>query len=195
MYRTMNNIKPYIFAGLLAFFLLLTNSCDRNHNTTGWDYFPDMYYSNAYETYTENPNFPDQKTMREPVPGTVPREMIPFDYAKTIPDMERAGRDLTNPFHPTVENLERGKVAYERFCMDCHGEQGDGKGFLFTSNKYPYPPASLINDKMQQKPNGEIYHSITVGYGVMGAHGPLVRPDDRWKIILYIRNMQTRNNP
>ena len=72
--------------------------------------------------------------------------------------------------------------------MNCHGENGDGKGFLFTSGKYPYPPASLINEKVKNVPDGEIFHVITVGWGIMGAHGPLIQPDDRWKIVLYIRN-------
>jgi len=36
--------------------------------------------------------------------------------------------------------------------------------------------------------DGEIYHSITVGYGIMGAHGGMIVPEDRWKIILHIRN-------
>jgi hypothetical protein len=39
--------------------------------------------------------------------------------------------------------------------------------------------------------DGEIYHTITVGYGIMGAHGGIVRPEDRWKIILHVReNLQ-----
>ena len=75
--------------------------------------------------------------------------------------------------------------------MSCHGEQGDGQGHLFTSQRYPYPPASLVSDKVKDLKDGEIYHSITVGYGIMGAHGNMIRPEDRWKIILHIReNLQ-----
>jgi mono/diheme cytochrome c family protein len=76
---------------------------------------------------------------------------------------------------------------FQTYCKICHGEAGDGKGFLFTSGKYPYPPASLINDKMKAAPDGEIYHVITVGFGIMGAYGTQIRPDDRWKTIMYIR--------
>ncbi len=39
-----------------------------------------------------------------------------------------------------------------------------------------------------EKPDGEMYHSITVGYGIMGAHGSQIRQEDRWKVILYIRD-------
>lgn len=186
------NKQILVISSGIVLLMFLSSGCTRKRNTTGWDYFPDMYYSNAYETWAPAPVFPDGKTMREPVPGTYPREMVPFGYEKTNEDMIRAGKELTNPHLPTVENLERGKVLFDRFCLDCHGEKGDGKGYLFTSNKYPYPPASLVNQKMMNKPDGEIFHSITLGYGVMGAHGPLIRPDDRWKIILYIRNLQSR---
>jgi hypothetical protein len=31
---------------------------------------------------------------------------------------------------------------------------------------------------------------ITVGQGVMMAHGGLIRPDDRWRIVMYVRKLQ-----
>ena len=83
---------------------------------------------------------------------------------------------------------------YGAFCANCHGEKGDGKGHLFTSGVYKYPVRTLVSEEMKQRPDGEIYHSITLGFGVMGAHGFMIRPEDRWKAILYIRkNLQTQN--
>jgi len=176
---------------LAAFGLMVLGSCDRTRSSTGWDYMPDMYYSNAYESYTANPNFADGLTMRTPIEGTVPRDVEPFPYEKTDEDRILAGEALMNPWGATEENLARGKEAYEIFCLSCHGEQGNGQGFLFTSNKYPYPPADLTMDHVVDMKDGEIYHSITVGYGIMGAHGNQIRQDDRWKIILHIReNLQ-----
>jgi mono/diheme cytochrome c family protein len=148
---------------------------------------PDMYYSNAYESYTPNPNFEDNMTMRTPVEGTVPREMLPFAWENTEEDRLAAGEALVNPLESNEANLDRGREAYEIFCISCHGPAGDGQGYLFTSQRYPYPPANLISDQVKALKDGEIYHSITVGYGIMGAHGGMIRPDDRWKIILYIR--------
>jgi len=150
-----------------------------------------MYYSNAYESYTPNPNFEDNLTMRTPVKGTVPRDMEPFPWQNTPQDRIDAGNALVNPLEVTDDNVERGKKVYEIYCNSCHGEQGDGQGFLFTSKRYIYPPASLVNDKVKNLNDGEIYHSISVGYGIMGAHSSMIRPEDRWKIILHIReNLQ-----
>ena len=162
-------------------------SCDRTRSSTGWDYMPGMYYSNAYESYTPNPNFSDNMTMRLPVEGTVPREMVPFAWEKSDEDRLDAGETLINPLELTEENLRGGQAAYEVFCNSCHGPAGDGQGYLFTSERYPYPPASLISDQARELKDGEIYHSMTVGYGIMGAHGGMISPEERWKIILHIR--------
>ena len=174
-----------------GFCLLAMISCDRTRSSTGWDYMPDMYYSNAYETYAPNPNFDDGLTMRTPVEGTVPLDMVPFPWKKTDEDRISAGEALVNPLEATKENLSGGEAAYGIYCISCHAEKGDGQGFLYTSKKYPYPPSSLISEKVTALRDGEIYHTISVGYGIMGAHGGMIRQDDRWKIILHIReNLQ-----
>jgi mono/diheme cytochrome c family protein len=162
-------------------------SCDRNRNHPGWDYFPDMYYSNAYETYTPNPNFDDGSTLRMPVEGTISREQVPYPFEKTDEDMALAGERLKNPVDVNAKNLERGKEMYVRFCHLCHGEKGEGDGFLFTSGKYILPPASLTAERALNRSEGELFHSITVGFGVMGAHGSQISEIDRWKIVLYVQ--------
>jgi mono/diheme cytochrome c family protein len=190
----MRNMTNHSVNRVAALFLsvcamLFIVACDRTPEKRGWDYFPDMHYSPAYGTYSENPNFPDQKTMQKPVEGTVPVDMIPFQYEKTEEDLERAGRELNNPFSYDPENLARGEKAFMAFCSQCHGEKGDGQGVLYTSGKYLVPPTSLIEEKVRLKPDGGIYHTISAGYGVMGEHASIIRPDDRWKIILYIREV------
>ena len=185
----MNRIIP------IALLMVVALSCDRTRSSTGWDYMPDMYYSNAYETYTPNPNFEDNLTMRTPVEGTIPRHMVPFPYEKTDEERLDAGEALTNPLESSGEYLARGKEVYGIFCLSCHGPRGDGQGHLYTSGRYPYPPASLIQEKVVNLRDGEIYHSITVGYGIMGAHGSMIRPEDRWKVILYLRQNLQQQTP
>ena len=172
-----------VLLGLALFF----SACDRGANDPGWDYFPDMAYSPAYRTWSENPVLENGMTMQTPVEGTVPRHMIPFRYEATPEDQERAGRELENPVTDTPGNIERGRRAYNVYCMNCHGESGDGMGHLYTSGKYLVPPSSLTDAKIRNIPDGSIYHTISLGYGVMAEHGSLIRPDDRWKIIHFIR--------
>lgn len=181
----MNKIKYLIFLGG---FLLMLSSCDYNRRSTGWQYFDDMVTSPAYETYTPNPNFADGKTMQPPVEGTIARGMNPYPYQKTDGDRALAAKTLVNELKPTPENLERGKKEYGIYCSQCHGDKGDGQGRLYTTKKYPYPPASLLSEKMMANPDADIFHVITVGHGVMAAHGSMIKPDDRWKIAMYIKD-------
>jgi hypothetical protein len=93
----------------LVFLLMNLYSCNRNRNNPGWDYFPDMFYSTAYETNSKNPNFENGMTMRVPVPGTVPRDFTPFEYTNDPESRIKAGKELANPFLMTPETLSRGK--------------------------------------------------------------------------------------
>lgn len=183
------NLKN-LFKSIPAIALVLfLGSCDRDRNTTGWEYFDDMAHSPAYESYSPNPNFADGKTMRNPVEGTIPIGYQPYLYQKTDEDRVKAGLALVNPLEATEPNLARGKQVFTIFCSNCHGEKGDGQGYLFTSKKYPFQPGNLLSDKVRNNPEGEIFHVITVGFGVMPPHGYMIRPEDRWKAAMYIKNI------
>lgn len=165
-------------------------SCDNDRNEPGYSYFPDMEQSRSYETYSENPVLEGGVTNLMPVENTIPRGSIPYQFEKTDENRKLAGEKLQNPFSgkaPNTEVTKEGKRLYNIYCWHCHGDKGDGKGFLYTSGKYIYPPASLLADKVASNPDGEIFHVISVGFGVMGAHEGQILPEDRWKIISYVR--------
>jgi mono/diheme cytochrome c family protein len=188
---TKNNSQGKLFNTIFLVFLLLNlYSCNRDRNNPGWDYFPDMFYSTAYETNSKNLNFEDGMTMRSPVPGTVPRDFMPFQYTIDPESRILAGKELINPVRATPEALLRGKFVYTTFCIGCHGISGEGDGHLFISGLYPLKPLTLSGISAVKLKDGEIYHTITLGIRSMGAHGSQIRPEDRWKLILYIRKLQ-----
>lgn len=175
---------------LLASVLFAACSHDRNH--PGYAYMPDMYYSEPYDAYTENPVFADSITNQLPPEGSIARGQTPYPYkARSFEDQQRAGLELINPIEPNDENLAIGKVQYNIYCSNCHGDLGLGDGFLFTSEKFTIKPTPLVEDYVQSKPDGELYHVITTGSiaGLMGAHGAQIKPDDRWKVINYVRSL------
>lgn len=180
-------VKTLFLAGAV----LVLIACDRHRNHPGWDYFPDMFYSTAYETYTPNPNFRDGMTMRTPVPGTIPRGVPLSNYTLDPDSRPRAGDELTNPVPVSEEAIARGKDAYTIFCDKCHGPAGAGDGQLFSRGLYPLKPRPVIGPADTLR-DGEIFHTITLGFGSMGAHGQQVETDDRWKIIHYIRKLQAQ---
>lgn len=168
--------------------LLIAGSCDRSRNDKGYEYFPDMAHSLAAETYAPNQNFVDGSTMRLPAENTIPREMVPYPYDNSVEGRALAASTLTNPLEPNAENIAAGKEKYNIFCKNCHGESGNGEGHLFTSKRYAIKPASLLSEKMLSAPEADIFHVITAGYQVMGAHGQLIRPDDRWRIAMFVKS-------
>jgi mono/diheme cytochrome c family protein len=177
----------------LAAIMLLMMSCNHDRNQPGYAYMPDMYYSEPYDAYTANPLFRDSLTMQAPVKGTIARGHEPaYPYKpKSFDDQKRAGLELVNPVPVNAQTLAKGKEQYTIFCIDCHGELGDGKGYLFTSKRFTAQPASLIGDLVKNKPDGEIFHVITLGSlsGLMGSHGSQIVPENRWMIVNYVRQL------
>jgi mono/diheme cytochrome c family protein len=179
-----------IKTAILILFSVFLDSCNRDRNNPGWDYFPDMFYSTAYESFTKNSNFKDGMTMRVPAEGSIPRDYAPFEYTLDPESRIKAGKDLLNPVALSSGALAAGGKTYTTFCVGCHGIKGDGDGLLYTSKLYPLKPRSLSSGNSLNIEDGEIFHSITLGFGSMGAHGSQIKVTDRWNLVLYIRSLQ-----
>ena len=187
-------MKHTVLIATSILILFSFNSCDKTRNDRANNFIPDMLYSRAYETYSENPNFTDNRSARNPVEGTIPRDFVPYQYPNTPEGKILAGKELKNEHEINAENLKQGEIMYQRFCINCHGEKGDGQGYLYTSEKYPVMPRTMLDEVFRAKPDGEIFHVITVGSAVMGAHGNQIDPEDRWKIIHYIKEVIQKEN-
>jgi mono/diheme cytochrome c family protein len=152
----------------------------------GAEYMPDMARGPAYKAFAPNQATRNGITLQRPVPGTIARGYHPFHYARGDAEGERAGRELTNPFHPTSAVLEKGKALYETYCLVCHGEQGKGDGPIAT--KIP-PPPSYKSERLMGFLPGRIFHVVTMGSNKMPSYAAQLSPDDRWLIITYVRDV------
>ena len=184
---------PIRLTSAIVLSALVFVSCDRTRIQKGYEYFPDMAHSLAYETYSPSKGTNNGMTMQLPVLGSIPREMIPYQYPATPEGRLQAGKELVCKLEASDTNLVRGKEMFTVFCQNCHGTAGKGDGHLYTSGKFTMQPASLISERMLAAPIGEVYHVITAGFNTMGAHGPQIKPDDRWKIALYVKNTLQKN--
>jgi mono/diheme cytochrome c family protein len=104
---------------------------------------------------------------------------------------------IDNPFPITEDGLARGKNLYNIFCAICHGEEGDGKGYLYDEEKnpnakYPNLPANFIKGELVTASNGRFYNAIMHGYNVMGGYADKIGYEERWQVIHYIREMQAK---
>lgn len=201
-----NKTKGLLLTGIVA---LAMTSCGDKHNDSGTEFAPNMYHSVGYEPLSQsegdtNKINPHGMNMRLPVKGTVPRKYYGQEAKNDSIDgdllqMELASRNiksgdmassealLVNPYEPTEANLEAGKIQYERFCIHCHGETGKGDGAV--AKMYKGVPV-YSSDALKNLNDGHIYHTITHGKGRMWAHGSQISSADRWKIVLYVHQLQ-----
>lgn len=184
----MPTYMKYIFLGSLVAILALTG-CNTSEEHPGYIYFPDMTYSQAYETMTPNPVAADSQTQQLPIAGTIPRGFEPFHYENNISEYARAATELTNPLEATEKNIEEGKYFYDIYCAICHGAKGEGNGHIVQREKFP-PPPSYFNDYMLNLEDGKMFYSIHFGKGLMGSYASQLTQKERWKVILYINKMQ-----
>lgn len=108
----------------------------------------------------------------------VTAEELPSEYAA-----------LKNPFNQTDKAvIERGGTLYQRNCSSCHGEKGDGQGYL--SEGLPIKPFS--KEFFSGMSDGYLLWVIENGKDLMPDFGPNsftnLSKDDIWKIITFIQS-------
>ena len=86
--------------------------------------------------------------------------------------------------------LRRGQQRYQIFCSACHGMTGEGDG-LIVRRGFRRPP-SFYDDRLQEgtTPASHFFDVITNGWGAMPDYASMIPPEDRWKIIAYLRALQ-----
>jgi mono/diheme cytochrome c family protein len=188
--------KIFIYILPVTLLIQLSSCSDDDPKKPGIEYMPDMYRSPSYETYSENPNFSDSMTARQPVAGTVARgnavytdyDRLPYPYPNTTEGYEEAGLKLHNPLEKTQDNLAEGQRLYENYCTHCHGPSGQGDG-LVVQNNGPKPPA-YNSDALKNLPEGKMFHTTQWGKNMMGSHASQLTATQRWKIIIYVQTLQ-----
>jgi len=147
----------------------------------------DMHNQPKYKPLRASEFFPDGRSARPLVPGTVDRSQVNEDPAY-VTGLQNSQTVLTFPFPVTRQVLERGRERFNIYCMPCHGELGDGNG-LVAQRGYLHPP-SFHDDRLRQAAAGHFFDVITNGLGGMPDYAQQIPVDDRWKIIAYIRALQ-----
>ena len=172
-------------ASLLSAIVAL--GCRAPEQKPGFVAMPQMYESLSYKPYDPNPATRSGQTLMVPPPGTVVLGGASFDYGPGPEEARRAGRELRNPLAADEASLRRGRKVFDTVCSVCHGPAGLGDGPII--GRFPNPP-SLVAERARQLPDGQVFHIITRGQGIMPAHAVQVLPQDRWRVVLYLRQLQ-----
>lgn len=165
---------------LLGVLVVLTAGCNPDDvvHRIGW--FSSMRESPALRPY------------EQPIPP--PAGAVPVTGGEVPVSLANADR-LANARDRTSESLERGKLVYQTYCLVCHGEAGLGDGPISATAGGPFPAvASLVSAQARARSDGYLYGVIVdargMGRGLMPRYGYMVRGDDRWDLVNYLRAMQ-----
>jgi len=183
--------KLSIACCLLLFALFISSCGKKDPNSPGIEFMPDMYRSPSVEVYNSNSFYTDNSGSRLSVKGTISRGFMPYPYANDTAGYGAAGRELKNPIPLTPEVLAEGEVLYGKFCVSCHGAQGNGDGLV--ADKLPGAPPAY-SGAIKNLPEGKIFHSITYGKGLMGSHASQLYQEERWKLVHFVQKLQHAND-
>ena len=172
---------------LLVGMTILVSSC-HNNSAPNYQYFPNMYESVGYETYSEAKIFKGGKEGQLPVEGTINRGFEPYEYENSTAGYELAKANLKSPLSEEDRNSGKGKELFEIYCISCHGAAGNGKGKLVEREKFLGVPS--YKDRVITE--GSIFHVETYGLNAMGSHANQLSAHERWLVADYVLKLKSQ---
>jgi mono/diheme cytochrome c family protein len=159
-----------------------------------------MYNQPRYDPQERSDFFPDTRTDRPPVPGTVSRsDELSLPVLTGLAE-DGTGWALEVPAEVTARQggmarmLVRGQERYGIYCAPCHGLSGHGDGMVAGRAQVlgagVLKPPSFHEDAMRTMPDGRVYGVITNGIRNMPPYRHSVPVEDRWAIVAYVRALQ-----
>jgi mono/diheme cytochrome c family protein len=147
----------------------------------------DMHNQPRYKPLAASAFFADHRSERPEVEGTVARGHLRLDTARYTGKFD--GEDIDQfPIPITRADIERGQARFNIYCTPCHGRLGDGNGMVVLRGFRQ--AASYYSEKLMKAPVGHFFDVMTNGFGAMPSYASRVEPDDRWRIVAYIRVLQ-----
>lgn len=95
---------------------------------------------------------------------------------------------LSNPLKGNEASIDAGKKTYKQMCAICHGNKGKGDG-VAGMGLNPRP-TDFSNADVQAQSDGAIYWKMTEGRAPMAAYKDILKEDQRWELVNYIRTLK-----
>jgi len=147
----------------------------------------DMHDQPRFKPLAESDFYPDLRSARTPLDGTVARGQLHEDsYLYTGKFGNNPGDYM--PFPVTADVLARGRERFNIYCAPCHSRLGDGNGMI-VQRGFRAPP-SYHTERLRKAPLGYFFDVMTNGFGAMPEYATQIPPRDRWCIVAYIRALQ-----
>jgi mono/diheme cytochrome c family protein len=151
----------------------------------------DMHNQPRYKPLAATDFFGDRRSARPPVEGTIARGFLRIDEARYTGKL--GGEDIDQfPIPIAKADIVRGQARFNIYCTPCHGRIGDGNGMVVLRGFRQ--AASYYSEKLMQAPVGHFFDVVSNGFGAMPSYASRIMPDDRWRVIAYIRALQLSEN-
>jgi mono/diheme cytochrome c family protein len=189
----MTNKRQGISGGFVLCLSLLTTACQQ-----------EMARQPSYRPLEPTDFFDDGRASRPMVEGTVPRGR-PIEGSAILTSRKSPARGVDDyvdicPIVIDKKALERGRERFNIYCAVCHDALGTGNGKIVERGYLPPPNYHTdysrgferrgIKVLLRDVPVGYYFEVISRGYGGMPDYASQIPPDDRWKIIAYVRALQ-----
>src|SRR5947209_7820417 len=135
--------------------------------------------------------YPDQRSARSPVEGTVARGDLREDTYFYSGKIGNNPGDYM-PFPVNQDVMLRGRERFNIYCAPCHSRLGDGNGTI-AQRGFRRPPSFHI-ERLRKAPLGYFFDVMTHGFGAMPDYASQISARDRWSIVAYIRALQLSQN-
>lgn len=167
----------------------LFTGCNIDKSQPNIELIQDMMESPALKAQEYDLGGPNNGAMRVPPEGTQPVGFEPYRFATDIAGAATNKNPIANDY--SEETLKTGIKYYTIHCSLCHGPQGEG-GAMNNSigEKMALKPPPVTSDKIKNWTDGQIYHVISMGQGVMGPYASHIPQKYRWQVVQYVRHLQ-----
>ena len=179
-----NPPRPPRLRGALWLLLLPLTGAVACGDTTLFD---PMERQPKFRAFSANPLFADGRAMRDPPPGTVPRERQTM-RPEITQGRTRDGKEVTAiPVPVTRALIDTGREKFEIHCAICHGLLGDGVSLVATQMSLR-PPPSLHT--LRNPSPGYVFRVISEGFGLMASYAPQLSAQERWAVVSYLEALR-----
>ena len=187
--KTNQSLPKIILASLAAVILSSAlMACSKDHSVPNIELIQDMMESPAIKPQEYDESSPNHSGMRVPPEGTQPVGFTPYRYAKDFTASSQNKNPLTGDYSEST--IAVGLKFYQTNCMVCHGAHGEGGENSSVGAKMALKPPALTSQKIRGWSDGEIFHVITMGQGLMGPYASHIPLQYRWQVVNYVRQLQ-----
>ena len=95
---------------------------------------------------------------------------------------------MTNPTEASEENIEDGKILYDKHCKSCHGKEGLGDGQ--KADEVDGDLGDFSSEEFQAQSDGALFYKSYFGRDDMPNYEKKIPDeDDMWYIVSYMRTL------